>query len=397
MLPVFVTIANIESKEPSRVRDGNERVIRPRLSDAAFFWETDRKYPLAERVNGLRTVVYQQGLGSMADRSQRIATLADKVAGGAGANRDDVQRAALLAKCDLLTGMVGEFPELQGLMGRYYAAADGESDRVATAVGEQYLPRFAGDVLPASPAGMALAIADKLDMLAGNFALDRKPTGSRDPFGLRRAALGLVRIIIEQELDLDLDDLLASAVKAQPAKTADNPELLESIREFIVERLRAWYLERPGFGAEMFEAVRSKRPASLLDFDLRLKAVAAFSKLDEATALSSANKRIANILRQANLPSLPRLKTSLLVDDAEQLLYRAMEGATATVRPLLEKRQYTEALTALAGLRAPIDRFFDDVMVMTDDPALQKNRLALLAELRDLFLDIADISQLSIA
>ena len=397
LLPVFVTIANIESKEPSRVRDGNERVIRPRLSDAAFFWETDRKYPLADRVNGLRTVVYQQGLGSMADRSQRIATLADKVAGGAGANRDDVQRAALLAKCDLLTGMVGEFPELQGLMGRYYAAADGESERVATAVGEQYLPRFAGDVLPASPAGMALAIADKLDMLAGNFALDRKPTGSRDPFGLRRAALGLVRIIIEQELDLDLDDLLASAVKAQPAKTADNPELLESIREFIVERLRAWYLERPGFGAEMFEAVRSKRPASLLDFDLRLKAVAAFSKLDEATALSSANKRIANILRQANLPSLPRLKTSLLVDDAEQLLYRAMESATATVRPLLEKRQYTEALTALAGLRAPIDRFFDDVMVMTDDPALQKNRLALLAELRDLFLDIADISQLSIA
>lgn len=396
LLPVFVTIANIESKEPSRVRDGNERVIRPRLSDAAFFWETDRKCALADRVDGLKTVVYQQGLGSMADRSQRIAALADEVAGSAGAARDDVQRAALLAKCDLLTGMVGEFPELQGLMGQYYAAADGESEQVATAIGEQYLPRFAGDVLPASPAGMALAIADKLDMLAGHFALDRKPTGSRDPYGLRRAALGLVRIIIEQELDLDLDDLLVSAVKAQPTKAADNPEMPESIREFIVERLRAWYLERPGFGAEMFEAVRSRRPASLLDFDLRLKAVAAFSRLDEATALSSANKRIANILRQANLPSPPRLKTSLLVDAAEQQLHRALESATSKVRPLLEKRQYTEALTALAGLRAPVDRFFDDVMVMTDDPALQKNRLALLSELRDLFLDIADISQLSI-
>lgn len=397
LLPVFVTIANIESKEPSRVRDGNERVVRPRLADASFFWETDRKYTLADRVDGLKSVVYQQGLGSMADRSQRIAMLADKVADSAGAVRDDVQRAALLAKCDLLTGMVGEFPELQGLMGQYYAAADGEPDQVATAIGEQYLPRFAGDALPASRAGMALAIADKLDMLAGNFALDRKPTGSRDPFGLRRAALGLVRIIIEQELDLDLDDLLASAVKAQPVETADNPELLESLREFIVERLRAWYLERPGFGAEMFEAVRSKRPASLLDFDLRLKAVAAFSRVDEATALSSANKRIGNILRQANLPSSPRLNTSLLVDDAEQQLHRALVSASSKVRPLLEKRQYTDALMALSGLRVPVDRFFDEVMVMTDDPSLQKNRLALLAELRDLFLDIADISQLSMA
>jgi glycyl-tRNA synthetase beta chain len=282
-------------------------------------------------------------------------------------------------------------------MGQYYAAADGEPEQVAAAIGEQYLPRFAGDALPASPTGMALAIADKLDMLAGNFALNRKPTGSRDPFGLRRAALGLVRIIIEQELDLDLDDLLAFAVKAQPVETADKPELLESLREFIVERLRAWYLERPGFSVEMFEAVRSKHPASLLDFDLRLKAVAAFSRLDEATALSSANKRIGNILRQANLPSLPRLNTSLLVDDAEQQLHRALVSASAKVRPLLEKRQYTNALMALSGLRVPVDRFFDEVMVMTDDPSLQKNRLALLAELRDLFLDIADISQLSMA
>ncbi len=397
LLPVFVTIANIESKEPSRVRDGNERVVRPRLADAAFFWETDRKHPLADRVDALKGVVYQQGLGNMADRSQRIARLADKIASSAGADRDEVQRAALLAKCDLLSGMVGEFPELQGLMGKYYAAADGESALVAGAIGEQYLPRFAGDSLPASPAGMALAIADKLDMLAGNFALERKPTGSRDPFGLRRAALGLVRIMVEKELDLDLNDLLASAVEIQPVKSTDKGELVESIREFIVERLRAWYLERPGFGAEMFEAVRSKRPASLLDFDLRLKAVAAFSRLDEATALSSANKRIGNILRQANLASLPRLKPALLVDDAEKQLHHALMSASSNVRPLLENRQYTDALTALAALRVPVDRFFDEVMVMTDDPSLQKNRLALLSELRDLFLDIADISQLSLA
>ncbi len=397
LLPVFVTIANIESKEPARVRDGNERVVRPRLSDAAFFWETDRKYALADRVDGLKKVVYQQGLGSMADRSLRIARLAEKVAASAGATQDEVQRAAMLAKCDLLTGMVGEFPELQGVMGQYYAVADGELGPVAAAIGEQYLPRFAGDALPASPAGEALAVADKLDMLAGHFALDHKPTGSRDPFGLRRAALGLVRIIIEQELDLDLDDMLVAAVKAQPVKTEDNPALFESIREFIVERLRAWYLERPGLGAEMFEAVRSKRPASLFDFDLRLKAVAAFSRLDEATALSSANKRIANILRQADLPSLPRLNASLLVDDAEQQLHRALVSASSKVRPMLDKRQYTDALMALSGLRVPVDRFFDEVMVMTDDPALQNNRLALLSELRDLFFDIADISQLSIA
>jgi glycyl-tRNA synthetase beta chain len=333
----------------------------------------------------------------MADRSQRVAVLAEKVAAAAGAARDEVQRAALLAKCDLVTGMVGEFPELQGLMGRYYAEADGEPAAVAAAIGEHYMPRFAGDALPATAGGIALAIADKLDVLAGHFSLDHKPTGGRDPFALRRAALGLVRITIEKELDLNLDDLLLSALDAQPAKAADSTALFESLREFIVDRLRAWYLERPGFAPEMFEAVRCKRPASLLDFDLRLKAVAAFTHLDEATALSSSNKRIGNILRQANLTPAPRLKPALLVDEAETALHRALTTATSAVKPLLAQRRYTEALTALAGLRVPVDRFFDKVMVMTEDQALQRNRLALLSELRDLFLDIADISQLSIA
>jgi glycyl-tRNA synthetase beta chain len=396
LLPVFVTIANIESTEPSRVRDGNERVIRPRLADAAFFWETDRKSALADRCDALAQVVYQQGLGSIADKSNRVAELAEKIAGEIGAQADEVARAALLAKCDLLSGMVAEFPELQGTMGHYYAAADGENDNVAKAIGEQYLPRFSGDALPQSPVGMALAVADKLDTIAGIFALDKRPTGSRDPFGLRRAALGLIRIVVERELEIDIEDLITRAVKLQPAKVPDRAGLAPSILDFIVERMRAWYLERPEVSPEMFEAVRANRPRSLLDFDRRLKAVAAFSKLDAASSLSAANKRIGNILRQAGGASAAKLRESRLVDDAEKGLHAAMIAASAVVVPLLAEHKYTEALAALAPLREPVDRFFDEVMVMSDDAVLQKNRLALLASLRDRFVEIADISQLSI-
>lgn len=396
LLPLFVTIANIESEEPGRVRDGNERVIRPRLADAAFFWETDRKAPLVARAEALGSVVYQQGLGSVAEKCARVASLAERIAEEIDAPRDAVSRAALLAKCDLLTGMVSEFPELQGTMGRYYALADGETPEVAAAIGEQYLPRFAGDSLPQSRAGMALAIADKLDTIAGIFALDKRPTGSRDPFGLRRAALGLIRITVEGALELDLQDLIRRAMKAQPAKVSDKDAVATAIFEFIVERLRAWYLERPEVRVEMFEAVRARQPASLLDFDRRVKAVAAFSRLDAAASLSAANKRIANILRQADGASAKALKESRLIDDAEIALHTAMVAAATTVGPLLAKREYTEALAALAPLREPVDRFFDEVMVMTDDPDLQKNRLALLASLRDRFLEIADVSQLSL-
>jgi glycyl-tRNA synthetase beta chain len=395
LLPTFITIANIESTDPSRVRDGNERVIRPRLSDAAFFWESDRRSKLEDRRAALEAVVYQQGLGSMADKSRRIASVADPVATAAGAKPDEVLRSALLAKCDLLTGMVGEFPELQGVMGRYYALADGEPASVAEAIGEHYLPRFAGDTLPRSQAGRALAVADKLDTLAGIFSLDRRPTGSRDPFGLRRAALGLVRIIIESELDLDLDQLVLKAVEAQPPAVADRPALAADIYEFIVDRLRAWYLDQPGIGPEMFEAVRVRRPASLLDFHRRLKAVAAFSRLDEADSLAAANKRIGNMLRQAGDASASKLDPSLLTDEAERTLHAALQSATAAVTPMLAKHDYSDALGELAALRAPVDRFFDAVMVMTDDPALQENRLALLAALRELFFNIADISLLS--
>lgn len=396
LLPLFITIANIESEQPARVRDGNERVIRPRLADAAFFWETDRQVPLADRAAALGNVVYQQGLGSIADKSARVASLAEVIAEEIDAPHDDVVRASLLAKCDLLTGMVSEFPELQGTMGRYYALADGESPDVAAAVGEQYLPRFAGDALPQGRVGMALAIADKLDTITGIFALDKRPTGSRDPFGLRRAALGLIRIIVENELELDLEDLIRRAAKSQPVKTADRDELCAAIFDFIAERLRAWYLERFEVRPEMFEAVRARNPGSLLDFDRRIKAVAAFSRLDAAASLAAANKRIANILRQAEGASAKALKEARLVDAAEIALHAAMVSASEALDPLLARRDYAEALSALVPLREPVDRFFDEVMVMTDDAALQKNRLALLASLRDRFLEIADISLLSL-
>ena len=309
----------------------------------------------------------------------------------------DAERAALLSKCDLQTGMVGEFPELQGVMGSYYAQEDGEPLKVALAIGEQYLPRFSGDELPEGTAGQALAIADRLDTLAGVFALGRKPTGNRDPFGLRRAALGIVRIVIERELELDIVRLIDTAVNLQPVEELHAAQVAAELHEFMIERMRSWYLERRSVNAEMFESVRARRPVSLLDFDQRLVAVSAFVRLESAESLAAANKRIANILRKAELRSEPALDVGKLADPAEKELYEAMQSATSAIAPLLRKRAYTDALTRLADLRPVVDQFFDAVMVMTDDETLKNNRLALLAELRALFLDIADISRLSIS
>jgi glycyl-tRNA synthetase beta chain len=397
LLPYFVTVANLESRDPGRVRHGNERVIRPRLADAAFFWETDSRTPLADRRLALAEVVYQRGLGSMRDKSDRTGALAAMVASESGADADSVQRAASLAKCDLLTGMVGEFPELQGVMGRHYAAADGEASAVAEAIGEQYLPRFAGDSLPQTAAGQALAIADKLDTLAGIFTLGKKPTGNRDPFGLRRAALGVVRIVIEQELDLNLRALVTAAVAAQPRRDTDEERLSQELYDFITERMRGYYLDRQnGLTAEMFAAVLARRPDSLLDFDERLKAVAAFVKLEPASSLAAANKRIGNILKQAGVEGGKPVNESLITEPAEEVLFDSVSKAREAVTPLLENRDYTSVLTTLASLRDPVDGFFDDVMVMTEDRALRNNRLALLTELRAMFLDVADISRLSI-
>ena len=397
LLPHFVTVANLESKDPEQVIEGNERVIRPRLADAAFFWDSDRKKPLASRDEALRDVVYQRGLGSLFDRSQRIGRIATWLAAQLGVERAHVERAAALAKCDLLTGMVGEFPDLQGTMGRYYALSDGEPPAVADAIAEHYLPRFAGDELPETPVGQVVAVAEKLDALAGIFAIGKKPSGNRDPFGLRRAALGAVRILIERGVDIDLKALIACAVEQQPDGKIAAHELSQDLYGFITDRLRRYFLDRDaGLGAETFDAVMAREPASLVDFDRRLAAVQTFARLEQAESLAAANKRIANILRQAGDPEGLAVSPKLLQLEAERTLHNALANAREKVAPKLEQRRYAEILNELADLRDPVDRFFDEVMVMVDDEALRNNRLALLGELRALFLDVADISRLSI-
>jgi glycyl-tRNA synthetase beta chain len=398
LLPYFVTVANLESKEPEQVIEGNERVIRPRLADAAFFWDSDRKKTLASREEALRDVVYQAGLGSLFDRSHRIARIGEQLARELEVDEKAVGRAASLAKCDLLTGMVGEFPDLQGTMGRYYALADGEPAAVADAIAEQYLPRFAGDDLPASDTGQIVAVAEKVDALAGVFSLGKKPSGNRDPFGLRRAALGIVRILIERSIDIDLKALIAFAVDQQPQGKIAADELAADLYGFVTDRLRRYFLDRDaGLSTETFDAVMVRRPASLVDFDRRLAAVQTFARLEQAESLAAANKRIANILRQAGDPEGLEVMEKRLELDAEKALFSALAQARETVGPLLAERRYARVLGELADLRDPVDRFFDDVMVMVDDEAVRNNRLALLGELRALFLDVADISRLSLS
>jgi glycyl-tRNA synthetase beta chain len=393
----FIAISNLESPRPEAVRHGNERVIRPRLADAAFFWSQDRRHPLAERAAALDAIVFQEKLGSVGAKSRRVASLAGRVASLAGSDAEAARRAATLAKCDLLTAMVGEFPELQGIMGRYYALADGEPDEVAAAIEEQYLPRFAGDRLPVTATGQLLALADKLDTIAGIFVIGQRPTGNRDPFGIRRAALGVIRILIEGELDLDLPALLREAVAAQPVECRDE-DMVSEIVEFLHERLRGYYLEGSGAllaGHDAFEAVLARRPASLLDFHMRLAAVLEFQRLEAAAALAAANKRIANILRQAEAETAGEVNSTLLGQDAERALHEAVRAMEAEIRPLVGARRYREALERLATLRDTVDRFFDDVLVMAPEADLRRNRLALLAGLRALFMGIADVSRLA--
>lgn len=393
LLPKFITVANLDSKSPELVVDGNERVIRPRLADAAFFWETDRATPLAERRDSLARVVYQQGLGSLADKAARVGILAAGMAEALGEDSAALRRAAELAKCDLVTGMVGEFPELQGTMGRYYALADGEQPSVANAVEEHYLPRFAGDALPASREGRLLAVADRLDTLAGIFVLGKTPSGNRDPFGLRRAALGVVRILVECELPIDLAAQVGEAVRLQ--RDAADDAIAEDVLGFIQERLRGYVHDR-GTPVEQFEAVAAVGPATLPDFMQRLSAVAAFSQLPESESLAAANKRTGNILKKSAAEGTGEVDTALLVEDAERELYSELGRAELAVQPLLKQGRYTESLQALAALKQPVDRFFDDVMVMAEDEHVRRNRLALLARLQSLFSGVADLSRLSL-
>jgi glycyl-tRNA synthetase beta chain len=395
LLPHFITVANIESRDPSKVRAGNERVVRPRLSDAAFFWSQDRKQPLHARRAALDAVTFQAKLGSIGDKVRRMSTLAGEIALLIDTDAAPATRAAELAKCDLLSNMVGEFPELQGIMGRYYAAADGEPAEVAAAIDEHYMPRAAGGSLPATGTGTAVALADKLDTLAGIFAIGQKPSGTKDPFGLRRAAIGVLRILIEKKLDLDLRALVARAVTLQPVASAT---AASELWDYMVERLRSYFIDAGaqegvrGVSTEMFDAVRSSDPSSPLDFGARLAAVSRFLAHPEAASLTAANKRIANILKKAEGSAFGMIDVTLLRESAEKSLHEALAGMITDVDRALAKRDYAAALTRLAGLRPTVDGFFDAVMVNAEDAQLRRNRLALLAELRRQFTRIADLS-----
>lgn len=390
LLPHFIAVSNVESREPAQVKAGFERVIRPRFSDAKFFWDQDRKQSLASRLEALKGVVFQQQLGSLYDKSQRVAELSRWIAETLRAHANSAERAAWLAKCDLLTEMVQEFPDLQGIMGRYYALHDGESEEVARAIEEHYRPRFAGDQLPQSRTGQIVALADRLDSLIGIFAIGQAPSGAKDPFALRRAALGVVRISIEGDLDLDLMELLENAAK-RLAFLSD--PTVDSVFDFIMERLRGYYAEHD-FRPDEFEAVLECRPKRLLDFDKRLRAVAEFRRLPEAESLTAANKRIRNILRRAEEETPSQVDPKLFQENAESILTQHLKKVSAETAPLLNAGLYREALGRIAELRQSVDNFFDQVMVMTEDPLLRGNRLALLKKLSDLFLRVADFSRL---
>lgn len=411
LLASFITVSNLESTDPQMVRAGNERVVRPRLSDAAFFWEQDRKTPLASRQPQLDAVTFQAQLGSIGDKVRRITPVARAIAQRIGGDPERAERAASLAKCDLVTLLVGEFPELQGVMGRYYALADGESREVASAIAEHYQPRGQGDTLPATKTGIALALADRLDTLTGIFAIGQKPTGTRDPFALRRAAIGIGRIIFEHRLPLDLFELIDTAVRAHavfdaPAKEGRKAPSREAVAaevyDYLMERQRNAWLEPPdggppipGITPEICDAVLAVRPRSPLDFDARVRALIGFLALPEAASLTAANKRIANLLKKsAGGEGGDRVDVARLTLDPERTLYAALQRAQHTVPDHIASGQFESALADLARLRAPVDAFFDGVMVMDPDAALRENRLALLGQLRQLFAGIADLSRL---
>jgi len=390
ILPYFITVSNLQSKDPSQVIAGNEKVIRPRLADAAFFFNQDRKLPLASRIDKLKTVVFQQDLGTVYEKSVRVATLAASLATQLGYDAALARRAGELGKCDLVTSMVYEFAELQGIMGFHYATHDGEPPEVASALNEQYMPRFAGDSLPTTQTGIALALAERLDTIAGLFGLGQPPTGSKDPYALRRAALGILRIIIEKQLPLSLTKSIETAFAGFQGNSKVT-NAASQMGDFIFDRLRAYYTDKE-IPAEVFLAVDAVRPASPLEFDARMKAVHYFAGLPEAQALSAANKRVANILAKAEAPPAHNCDETLFKDSQEQSLFTVLNEVKAVVDPLLANKRFTESMAAMAGLRAPIDAFFEHVMVNADDPALRENRLALLHQLRTLFLRVADIS-----
>jgi glycyl-tRNA synthetase beta chain len=387
----FITVSNIESRNPAVVREGNERVVRPRLSDAAFFWDQDRKLTLDEHAAKLAGVTFQARLGTYADKSARLGTLAAWIGARIGAGTH-VGRAAALSKADLMTAMVGEFPELQGTMGRYYAAAQGEPAELCIALEEQYRPRFGGDELPASRLGQTLALADRIDTLVGIFAIEQRPTGTKDPFALRRAALGVLRILLEKDLELDLLKALRLAADIQPVS---RPAAADEVYAFMFERLRALILDRQdGTTAEMLDAVHAVQPASPLDALARLHALREFLKLPDAAALAAANKRIANLLKKTAPDQAVAVNPGSFAHEAERHLHAAHAAISPSVESALGERQYAQALRLLAGLRGPIDTFFEKVLVMDQDAVLRHNRLALLRAIHSSFAAVADLSRL---
>jgi len=395
LMPRFIFVSNIESKDPSQVIAGNEKVVRPRLADAEFFFNTDKKRPLASRVDDLNSILFQQQLGTLKEKAERLAELAAEIAEKIGANRDHAYRAGLLAKADLVTNMVMEFPEVQGTMGMHYARHDGESEHVAEAIFEQYLPRFSGDILPASLVGSAVAIADKLDTLVGIFGIGQLPKGDKDPFALRRAAIGLVRIITEKKLPLDLHELLMMAALQYDGKLAgvDQHQLSEQLMEFLFARIRAWYLDA-GVSVDVLQAVLARKPSRPADLAKRIHAVSHFRTLDAATALAAANKRVSNILAKYEGELQESVDPSLLQETAEQSLAELVATYQQQLEPRFLTGDYQYALSELAALREPVDAFFEEVMVMAEDEAVKVNRLTLLSQLRQLFLQVADISAL---
>jgi len=390
--PNFITISNIESQDVAQVRSGNERVISPRFKDAVFFWEQDLKQPLEAHQERLKSVVFQDKLGSLYDKSQRVAKLAQAIAEHTGSDQKLAKRAAELCKCDLMTNMVNEFPKLQGIMGSYYASKSGEDAQVATAMKEVYLPKHAGDSLPATDCGRAIAVADRLDTIVGIFAIGQKPTGVKDPFALRRAALGVLRIIIETPLDLDLEALLKLAADGLADKVDANAAVKE-VFDYMMDRLKAYYTDR-GITADVIDAVLACRPTRPADFDLRVKAVTEFRKLPEAESLSAANKRIRNILKKSEEECPAQPDASIFEGASEKELFNKVVELTPVVEPLFAQGDYTQALKLLAALREPVDGFFDGVMVNCEDAKLRQNRLALLSSLSALFLSAADLSRL---
>ncbi|HDL2095601.1 TPA: glycine--tRNA ligase subunit beta, partial [Mannheimia haemolytica] len=391
LLPHFIFVSNINPEDPSKIIEGNEKVVRPRLTDAEFFFKTDLKQKLEDQLPRLETVLFQQQLGTLRDKTARIEALAGEIAKQIGADETKAKRAGLLSKCDLMTNMVFEFTDTQGVMGMHYARHDGEDEEVAVALNEQYMPRFAGDNLPNSLVACSVALADKFDTLTGIFGIGQAPKGSADPFALRRAALGSLRIIVEKNLPLDLTDLVAKSAQLFGDKLT-NKDVVEDVVDFMLGRFRAWY-ESEGIAVDVIQAVLARRPTKPADFDARVRAVSHFRTLDSAEALAAANKRVSNILAKADI-AIGDIDVSACVEPAEKALAEAVIALKAEVQPLIAQGDYTAVLDKLANLRQPVDAFFDGVMVNAEDQKLRQNRLAILSTLQGLFLQVADISLL---